>query len=137
MNDLKKKTENYISKAQALLYLCDQYDLLEGVDSRWDDRWDNIYYYSSKINNLANNVEIYHACTCCSDAILIARPYIVVNGINLFSNPPTFNIGEGHDDCNICYGNWQNQFKEFNPIIIEIIQKYFDKSPFPGGSGDE
>jgi hypothetical protein len=122
MNDLKKKTEDQIGKMQALLYLCGQYDLLEHRD-----RWSNIRYYSPKINKIADNVEIHHTCGCCSDAPLIARPYVVVNGINLYSDPPKFGIGEG------LYGggdrpdsHWQEQFKDFNPIITEIIQKYFD-----------
>src|SRR5688572_8878005 len=57
------------------------------------DRWGKIRY-SANINHLCTDVHTHHSCGCCDDAVLYARPYLIDEGIYIYSEPEYFCIGE-------------------------------------------
>jgi hypothetical protein len=88
------------------------------------DRWNTERLYSVKANPKTNKVEISHGCGCCSDAALYARPYLKVEGVEVYSDPPSFTIGYGNS---YGYGEeesdgWEEKMRESN-ISEEVIRQ--------------
>ena len=81
-----------------------------------NDRWDNEYYVSASVNNKATHVRILHTCGCCSDAVTLAEPYIIVEGTRIYSNPRQFQIGEkdGTYYLDVAYYGWEEEMKKHN-----------------------
>ena len=90
------------------------------------DRWSNKRISSSSINSETDQVFINHNCGCCDDSPLQVWPYKNVNGIEVFSNPACFIIGEkipfysgiGERP----YDNWQEKLRKEN-ITETVINK--------------
>jgi len=96
------------------------------------DRWDNARMYTEEANKLADQVDIHHSCGCCSDAALIARPYLMIGDLKLYSDPCSFMIGEGsYHGGDIPFSKWKEKMREKNisEDVIDQIQKYFDEHP--------
>ena len=53
------------------------------------DRWKNFRLKSSAVNEMANEVAMCHSCGCCADAALLARPYLDVDGMKIYTEPET------------------------------------------------
>ena len=53
-----------------------------------------IMYSSSKVNALANKLDIYRTCGCCSDVGHLVSPYVKISTTNIYSKPSSFYIGD-------------------------------------------
>lgn len=112
-------------------------DLMRSIIEKFPDlkvdtnRWKKERYNTELVNSIVDKVEIYHACGCCPDSILRVSPYIEIEGINIYSEPPTFGVGEksysGGDNFD---NNWEQQLqnKNINSLVIDIIKEYQDKN---------
>ena len=120
--EIKKKQE----ELDILRTVKEQYPSLQSSRGRWG----YIRYYASEINSEVDEVSIHYSCGCCSDASLYARPYKVVNGLKVFSDPPYFCVGGKTDyrgdEPDI---GWENKLREKNipENVIQKIQDHFDK----------
>lgn len=123
---IKEKLEKQIQIAQDKLKVIEIYpDIEEHID-----RWNKSYLISKSVNNLVDNVYLKHNCGCCHDSPLEAWTYTTINGVNIYSNPPYFTIGEKYDYCeDKPYPNWESKLIENNipKHIIEKIQQHFDE----------
>ncbi|MDF2533948.1 MAG: hypothetical protein K0R18_105 [Bacillales bacterium] len=97
------------------------------------NRWKTKFYTSLKVNAIATNVTFSYTCGCCNDAPLLARFYVVYDGIEVNADPYTIAIGEK----NICgYGDipnvgWRDKLIEhnINPALFSEVEKYFAENP--------
>lgn len=104
------------------------------------DRWSTERLSSESVNEKADRVYFHHSCGCCADSPLLARPYIKVDGINIYSKPASFYIGHLNE---YGYGEiesegWEDRMRESN-ISEEAIRKtrqYLDENQ-PGDSWDD
>lgn len=98
-------------------------DNLENIIKLYPDaiieykRGGGYYCCSTSVNNKANKVIITHSCGCCSDASLVAFPYIETKYGNIYSNPRKFHIGE-----RFLNNNWKDELLAAN-ISNEIIDQ--------------
>lgn len=51
-------------------------------------------YYSSLVNTQATNYEKSYSCGCCPDSEVRVSPYLETSLGRVYSDPPTFTIGE-------------------------------------------
>jgi hypothetical protein len=73
---------------------------------------------------------IYHSCGCCEDAAVIASPYIIIEGMDVFSNPHQLFIGfKDYDTFDYPDDNWESKCRDANisEIVIEEIRRHFEK----------
>jgi len=96
-------------------------------------RWGSERFYTLEVNRIVLEADIWHSCSCCPDAPLFISPYIVVNSIKVFSDPPKICIGQMN-----AYGygeipdeNWEETLKNHNlpETIIEQVRIYFTEYP--------
>lgn len=98
-------------------------DKLENIIKLYPDaiieykRGGGYYCCSASVNDKANKVIITHSCGCCSDASLVAFPYIETKYGNIYSNPCKFHIGE-----RFLNNNWKDGLLAAN-ISNEIIDQ--------------
>ena len=97
------------------------------------DRWGTERLFSSSVNDKVDKVNIHHSCGCCPDAGLLARPYLIVDGITIYSDPSSFYIGQqnewglGEIECEL----WEEDLRKKNITeeVIQQIRKYLDDNP--------
>ena len=128
MIELKKKLAEMESEVNALKKLLSEYTNLKEDH----DRWQHVRLYTSDINPHTDDVEIHHTCGCCDDACLLARPFKVVHGTKIFSDPVRFTIGEKipiYDGSGESpYEGWEEKMKGANisDSVIEKVRKFFE-----------
>jgi hypothetical protein len=59
-------------------------------------RWNKVAYYSSSVNTRVTRFDLRHNCGCCSDSPLEVWPYLETPHGNVYSDPPSFQVGERH-----------------------------------------
>ena len=85
-------------------------------------------YFAKEVNSKVDEVSICHSCGCCENAVLYARPYTSFKGYPIFSDPPTFAVGEGTTSGpDISYDSWKKKLRENNisECILEKIVEHF------------
>lgn len=102
------------------------------------DRWGNERFCSTQANKIVTNCTIKHNCGCCFDSPLEVWPYLIFGsgsipgGIFIYSDPPSFMVGEknGYGYGDILYNNWKKKMREANipEIVIEKVSKYFEEN---------
>jgi len=95
------------------------------------DRWDRKRLVSAKVNSIADQVDFRHNCGCCADSPLEARPFILFEGQQVFSDPDCFQVGEKnpshyHDEP---YDGWEERLrgKQISEVAIQLVRDYFAK----------
>lgn len=97
------------------------------------DRWEKERYSSSLALKKVDKTLFYHSCGCCPDAVLYVGPYLEVDGIEIYTNPERFIIGQKH-----AYGfgeepddDWEERLKNagLTDTIIEQTRKFFKENP--------
>lgn len=104
-----------------------------------NDRWDNKRHYTKEANELVTDVDIHKSCGCCSEAVVMARPYLEIGDMKIHSDPCYFNIGAGtYSFGDEPWEGWDNKMREHKipESIIQKVQEYFDKNYFPEGEED-
>ena len=129
MNTLLQTIEDQITELNNKKKVVEKYfDISEYID-----RWGTKRLSTTAINKEVNCVIIKHNCGCCDDSPLEAWPYKLINGIEVYSKPAHFYIGEKN-----AYGcgdepedDWQKDLRiaEIPEFIINKIQEYFNSNP--------
>ncbi len=88
--------------------------------------------FTKFVNNLVDKVDIYSTCSCCADASILARPYVDIDGLSIYTEEIEFYIGR-KNDCGtgiIRLDAWENNLKQHNisDKCISIIREYLDKN---------
>lgn len=100
---------------------------------RISDRWNHIRYASSLVNSKAKHAKMKHSCGCCPDAPLLVYPYIVVDGVEINSDPTGIGVGERNQwgEGEIPNKGWKEKLIKHNisSTVIDIVQQYFDDNP--------
>lgn len=126
MSELKDRLQLQISMQNKELELTKRFpDLKEHLN-----RWKHRRLCSKSFNSMTVSAEISHNCGCCSDSPLEVWPYVEVDGIRVFSDPPVFAVGErSNSRGEIEYEGWQETLKKDNisQAVIDYVQAYFDK----------
>jgi len=125
------EAQEKLAKAQKKLAeitrLCEHFpDLEVSVD-----RWSQERLVSSKVNPIADQVDIRHNCGCCEDSPVEVRPYIVFEDKQVFSSPDCFIVGEKnpsnyHDEP---HEGWEERLraKQIPEPAIQLVRDYFAK----------
>jgi len=144
---LKKKKEelkNLEIEIQTIEHLKESFSDLEIRTSRRGV----IMYCSKSVNSLVTEYELHYSCGCCNDAHVEIYPFLIINGVQLYSSPCYFVIGQRNscygyklcdcdedDDCNcpidedeiIVDNNWDKRLKEAN-ISEQVINELKDEN---------
>ena len=129
VNKLTKEAQEKQKEAERLENLYKFYpDLKKHVG-----RWDKIAYYSASVNSLVTDYNSRHNCGCCSDSPLEVWPYLKTEFGNVYSDPPSFMVGERDYDepgGERAYPEWQDKLKAKNisEAVIEKISSLFEDS---------
>jgi hypothetical protein len=120
--ELKEKAER-TKKLQKLLEIYP--DLSDKGATRWQR---NLLVSELAIKDMVN-VSFRHSCGCCSDASLMAMPYIEIEGLTIYATGVWYGLGE---KCSWTYGEipdegWEDSMRKhgFRDEIIEKIHAYF------------
>lgn len=95
----------------------------------YQGRWTK-FLCSPSVNKLCDNYELAYSCGCCDDAALYVRPYIIIENIKVYSDPPQICIGKTDRHAyDILNYEWPNILLEHN-IPHQIIDKikYWDEN---------
>ena len=129
------------SKLKSRLEIALEYpELVRQFGDIWKDtnRW-NVKRYSSKsVNSIVDKVECRHNCGCCPDSPIEVWPYTEFNGVKIYSDPPSFNVGEANcHDGETPYDNWQEKLRTalIAEVVIQQIEAWFEKNK-PGQEED-
>jgi hypothetical protein len=92
-------------------------------------RWNKVAYYSKSVNGKANQADVRHNCGCCRDSPLEVWPFIQTKHGPVFSDPPSFTVGEQHWIAgDTPYPGWKQKMRDagINEEIISLVQRRFD-----------
>jgi len=112
-------------------------DLIKRIKEKYplleinEDRWNFKRMSTEEVNTIVDDVYIHHSCGCCPDAVLMARPFIKIDGVLIYSDPCSFSIGEKtYDGGDYPWDNWEDNMRKCNipESVIEIIKEYFEKN---------
>lgn len=125
--DLNAQANLLKDEAQTLEHLVDVFPDLEVHTNRWKTE----RYTSVTVNGTATNVDIGYNCGCCEDKPVEVWPYIIHADKKIYSNPPSFMVGERNpythrDDS---YEDWQLSLRRvgISEAVIKIVEEYFEK----------
>lgn len=127
--ELKEKLEQQEKKIENQKKLLEKFP---GIKEH-SDRWGTIRLISKEINTIADEVFINHNCGCCPDSPIQAWPYKEFFGIEVFSDPTQFFIGQQNQFGigEIPDSDWEEELRKENisEEVIRKIQQYFDENP--------
>lgn len=126
IDSLNKEIENKTVEVNKLISLYKQFPNLQ----RQVGRWSKAVYYSKDVNAKVNRFDMRHNCGCCNDSPLEVWPYLETEYGNVYSDPPTFMIGERRwDNYSIDkpYPDWEEKLikAELPEDIIGAISMHF------------
>lgn len=93
-------------------------------------RWGKVAYYSASVNALTNDYDYRYNCGCCSDSPLEIWPYLETPNGRVYSDPPSFMVGEKSYHGPRPYSNWEEDLRKagISDPIIERVQGHFDRA---------
>lgn len=105
----------------------------------WQNRWRQVYSIGTKGNELADQMQIFHSCGCCQDAVTYFMPFHEVDGYRVFGEQ--FTVGQGslyEYGVQEEYDGWDDKMKEAGvpDSLIESGRKYFEENA-PGKWDDD
>ncbi len=86
----EKEAAAQSSEADRLKNLAKAYPDLK----KYVGRWNKVAYYSKTVNTKVDRFDMRHNCGCCSDSPLEVWPYLETPDGNIYSDPPSFCVGE-------------------------------------------
>ena len=98
------------------------------------NRWQHVRYASAKANEQVTDVDIAHNCGCCEDSPLEVWPYLMFNGLKIYSEPECFTVGEKipfySGSGERPYDGWQDKMREAKipEAVIAKVQDYFNEN---------
>lgn len=127
MDDLAKRVAEQRAAADKLEKLLAQFPDLK-VEK---DRWGRDRYYSPAANKDAKAYDQHYSCGCCSDAILMIRPYVTTaDGDKIYSDPPRFDVGERtYEGYDVPNQYWLQALTAagISQSIIDEVQCHFER----------
>lgn len=130
--EIAKQTKE-VQKVKDMLELFD--DLTYSID-----RWQNFRLHSAKVNAQAEDVDLRHACGCCNDSPVVARPYIMALGQRVYTVPTSFTVGEkGYNGGEIPLPGWRSELLNsgIQQCIIDKIESFFEANKETDDEEDE
>lgn len=124
--NLREKIITQVEDLNKQIAILSKFPDVEEYRGRWKTIWK-----SPSVNSLVNDVHIHHNCGCCEDSPLEAWPFIEVDGVCIYSDPPRFVVGEKSGSGEREYVNWSKALvdKGIPQKILDKIQENFDKNP--------
>lgn|GEM_PF-2158348 len=87
------------------------------------DRWGTIRYKSATVNSQCNKFEWRRTCGCCSDAGILAMPYVETTLGRIYSDPFYMEVGEGRTYSYMHeFHGWQDRYRKID-IPEDLIQQ--------------
>lgn len=125
MTDSIAKLKAEITDKSRLVEILSKYpDIKEHTN-----RWKRHHWVSRSVNDRASLCRIHHECGCCSDSPLEVWPYLVDDGVEIYSDPPCFRVGEknAYGIGDRPYDYWQDKLRAdgINAEIIAQIEQHF------------
>lgn len=127
MNNLEKAKEELKIKTETINAVLSKFPDADVYKNRWDRE----FYNSKTANSQTTNIEISRSCGCCTDAVIYAKPYLIINDIKIYSNPVEIYIGEcDYDGLEHYDANWEKLLKNENisDIAINSIREKIKKA---------
>lgn len=93
------------------------------------DRWKATRYKARSANTRVTNIEFRRTCGCCSDAGILAMPYMETTLGRVYSDPHRMEIGEGRSyDWVREFHGWEAKYREAGipEEIVAKIRSYLD-----------
>jgi hypothetical protein len=121
---LSKETEDLLREQIRLKNLMDLYPDLQ----KYTGRWGKVAYYSKTVNGLVNEMDRRFNCGCCLDSPLEIWPYLESEHGRVYSDPPSFRVGERTDYGATPNSRWEGRMRDagISDAIITKVQAYFD-----------
>lgn len=118
------KFEEEAAKIARMRKLLERFPDIELIYSRWSNF---LGYATTQVNPIADQVDIYHSCSCCPDPVLKAQIYIEVDGDKVFTSPSDFSVGEKDEYVDVPYDGWRNKLKDagISDAAIEKVAEHF------------
>lgn len=94
-------------------------------------RWEKVAYYSKDVNERVDRFDMRHNCGCCNDSPLEVWPYLETPNGPVYSDPPSFQVGEKHwISGDKPYANWRGKLGEAGipATTIEAVGRHFEQS---------
>lgn len=91
--------------------------------------------HSTMINPMATNARLVHLCTCCDDSVLLAMPYRLIDGVEVYTTPPMMVVGNRyeHGSGDVMVSDLDKVFEEFGVTLTagvrEDIENHFKNHP--------
>lgn len=121
---LRQEAQGKLSEAEQLEKLVAAYPDLQ----KYVGRWNKVAYYSKTVNAQANRFDLRHNCGCCADSPLELWPYLETELGKVYTDPPSFQIGEKHWICgDTSYPGWKDKLRAagISEEIIGAAQEHF------------
>jgi hypothetical protein len=92
-------------------------------------RWGKIAYYSASVNEKVIDYDQRHNCGCCNDSPLEIWPFLETELGRVYSDPPSFQVGERFDYGDRPYPKWEDSLRKAKipESILERVQAHFDR----------
>ena len=119
-------------------------DQLANLTAKYPDlkkyvgRWNKVAYYSSQANAQTTDYDLRHNCGCCNDSPLELWPYLSTEDGRVYSDPPSFMIGERDDyQGERAYDGWEEKLRraKIPEALIERVSAMFEAQS--RGDGDD
>ena len=134
---LEKENHSYHEKLRKLngrltIIMEGHLELVKTYPDIWlhTNRWKTRRYVSQMVNEVVTHADICHNCGCCNDSPLEVWPYLEQEGVKVYSDPPTFIVGEKCGYGDRPYDNWEENLKKAGiPVaMIQKVQEHFDEN---------
>jgi hypothetical protein len=91
-------------------------------------RWGKVAYYSASVNERVTDYDQRFNCGCCSDSPLEIWPYLETELGIVYSDPPSFQVGERFDYGARPYPKWEDSLRKAKipEPLLERIKAHFD-----------
>jgi hypothetical protein len=97
------------------------------------NRWQKERFCSKGANAKATDYDMSHNCGCCADSPLEVWPYTEQDGVRIYSDPPSFTVGEknGYGYGETPYPGWDAKMREANipEPLIDRVRMYLEAHP--------
>jgi len=93
------------------------------------DRWKQTRYKARSVNSRVTHIEFRRTCGCCSDAGILAMPYMETVLGRVYSDPHRMEIGEGRSyDWVREFDGWEEKYRSIgiSEEIVAKIRSYLD-----------
>jgi hypothetical protein len=121
---LSKEAEGLLHERTRLKKLMEAYPDLQ----KYTGRWNKVVYYSKTVNGEVTKYDRRFNCGCCLGSPLEIWPYTESEHGRVYSDPPSFTVGERTDYGAIPNSRWEGQMRKagISEVILVGVQAYFE-----------